>query len=265
MKKKNGFIATSVILSFFLTFILLITLLLATYSEYRYLRKFTNGNILKNLNDNIKDKYITFENIIKNGNFEEGCNSNWFSDEYLCDYIGKYENRHYSGEYSFSLKSNSEEDASITISYDMDNLVVGDTYLILYRLFRNGFISDNSHIGVGEEILNVDFERVLNSSDNINNFNKKDKIFDGGAINWTSYAANFTPSTSDVQLDFVIKINKSDIDASLYIDDIMVINISDYCNLSNSTCNINGLASYFAKRPYFDKMVVSKQKLKNIL
>ena len=65
--KKNGFIATSLIYSFFLAFVALVSVILTTYSYYRTILNTLNKDILGGLNTEIQSKYITLENLIQNG------------------------------------------------------------------------------------------------------------------------------------------------------------------------------------------------------
>lgn len=76
MKNKNGFIATSVMFSFFLVFILLSVLVLASYTHYNILLNNLNGSILTDLNDRvISKKYANLVNVIRNGDIQN--NSQW--------------------------------------------------------------------------------------------------------------------------------------------------------------------------------------------
>lgn len=71
MKKKNGFIATSVMFSFFLVFTMLSLLVLASYAHYRLLMNELNGEILNDLNENvISKKYVKLHNYINDGTFK---------------------------------------------------------------------------------------------------------------------------------------------------------------------------------------------------
>ena len=69
--KKNGFIATSVMYSFFVVFALLSLTILATYSHYRSLNTSLNSSILDELNLRIVNKYARLTNLVKDGNFDD--------------------------------------------------------------------------------------------------------------------------------------------------------------------------------------------------
>ena len=73
---KKGFIATSMMYSFFIVFALLALTILSTYSHYRYLSNDMNSSIADELNNKTLNKYARLYNLVKNGNFESG-NSNW--------------------------------------------------------------------------------------------------------------------------------------------------------------------------------------------
>ena len=69
--KKNGFIATSLMFSFFLIFLTLTIMVLASYTQYQSLINTLNSNVLKDLNDNvISKKYTTIYNSIIDGDFQ---------------------------------------------------------------------------------------------------------------------------------------------------------------------------------------------------
>ena len=70
MKNKNGFIATSLMYSFFMVFALLALTILATYSHYRYLNSDLNASIQEELNQKILSKYARLYNLVNNGSFE---------------------------------------------------------------------------------------------------------------------------------------------------------------------------------------------------
>lgn len=67
MKNKNGFIASSLMFSFFLVFILLSVLVLTSYAHYNTLLKNLNGEILSELNVLIASKYAGIRNYVRSG------------------------------------------------------------------------------------------------------------------------------------------------------------------------------------------------------
>ncbi len=76
MKKKNGFIATSLMFSFFTIFLTLTVLIIASYTHYNSMLNSLNSGILDDLNNNvIAKKYVTLRNSVTNGNFDS--NSSW--------------------------------------------------------------------------------------------------------------------------------------------------------------------------------------------
>ena len=74
VKNKNGFIASSLMFSFFLVFILLSVLVLSSYSHYNQLIKSLNGTILTGLNNTIAAKYAGIKNLVQNGKVEKTSN-----------------------------------------------------------------------------------------------------------------------------------------------------------------------------------------------
>ena len=75
MKNKNGFIASSLMFSFFLVFILLTVLVLTSYTHYNLLINNLNGDILDDLNTNIAKKYVAIRNFVRNGTFVQSGSS----------------------------------------------------------------------------------------------------------------------------------------------------------------------------------------------
>jgi len=68
--KKNGFIATSLMFSFFIIFLTMTLMIMATYTQYQTLINSSNENVLNDLNDNvIIGKYTTLYNSIIDGDF----------------------------------------------------------------------------------------------------------------------------------------------------------------------------------------------------
>ena len=69
--KKNGFIATSLMFSFFIIFLTMTLMIMATYTQYQTLINSSNENVLNDLNDNvIIGKYTTLYNSIIDGDFD---------------------------------------------------------------------------------------------------------------------------------------------------------------------------------------------------
>lgn len=146
MKKKNGFIATSIMFSFFLVFTALSMLVLASYAHFRVLINNLNGSILKDLNDNvISKKYTSLSNCITDGDFksikddfdanpnnyqsEQQSSDNpaeqlWRRESYLKNYYKKFydnwykqDNNNYNAIPYYSFCSASDENADCSNDY----------------------------------------------------------------------------------------------------------------------------------------------------
>lgn len=65
--KKNGFIATSLMFSFFVIFLTMTLMIMATYTQYQTLINNLNSNVLSDLN-----KYILAKNVILNNSVVDG-------------------------------------------------------------------------------------------------------------------------------------------------------------------------------------------------
>ena len=90
MKNKKGFIATSLMYSFFIVFALLALTILATYSHYRYLNNDLNMSILEELNHKISSKYARLYNFVEDGSFEDD-SFNW--SEYSSSISNSYSSK----------------------------------------------------------------------------------------------------------------------------------------------------------------------------
>ena len=66
--KKNGFIATSLMFSFFIIFLTMTLMIMATYTQYQTLINNLNSNVLKDLNKYILEKNVILKNSVVDGN-----------------------------------------------------------------------------------------------------------------------------------------------------------------------------------------------------
>ena len=248
-KKKNGFIATSLMFSFFLIFLTMSLMIMATYTHYQGLINSLNSNVLNDLNDNvIVKKYVTVKNSIMDGDMVSARTSfdtaSWtlgnntkayFDNENQITYIRMY-NTNSSTSAHFSQRINSSR-----------ALKVGDerTIYVRYNLFRNGYIPCNS----GRVTLRI----------GSNSYNLPDQLCGGDFVNWESRSAIFKVpvTTEDVELIFDIQnmyAPEAYVDINtlhVEINNVMVIDVSD-AYMTDETSK-EKIKNYFdANVPYFD-------------
>ena len=134
MRKKNGFIATTLIYSFLLLFATLVIVIIGNYTYYRSTINAYNKGINDSLNNLIDTKYVTLTNLVNNSDFENREDHSWSG-------IGA--NAYYSGEETMgngvtSLKFNGKSNALVRSNYF--NCVSGHFYYISYQTFTNGTV-----------------------------------------------------------------------------------------------------------------------------
>ena len=162
--KKNGFIATSLIYSFFLAFVALVSVILTTYSYYRTILNTLNKDILGGLNTEIQSKYITLENLIQNGSFEDSTNK-WGSQVNV-EIPASSENISAHGANSIRLNTgnytaNSQVQQPVVVPDNIASIGGTHTYYLRFRIFRNGNLVFS---GVIPCLNNLKWQFVLKTS-----------------------------------------------------------------------------------------------------
>ena len=225
--KKNGFIATSIMYSFFAVFSMVALIILATYTHYRVLINNINNNVLTELNAKISDKYTTIYNLLNNGDFEE--DSAWtYVNTTRIEKNVPYGSS-YSGTYSARMP---KTDASFNQSFLIkDKVDVDNKYhkvYVAFRVFRNGPVT-----GTGTITLNASGkDYAINGSSLI-----------GGFSNWTLYSEIVDvgmTNDNDWTLNFNITGNTKD--NYTFIDNAMVVDIKNVYN--GNTTPDNDMKSY---------------------
>ena len=199
MKKKNGFIATSIMFSFFLVFTALSLLVLASYAHYRVLINSLNGEILRDLNDSvISKKYVSLNNCITDGDFrsikddynkygnptseylkDESNLRNYYKDFYDIWYkegnnnynaIPTFEpdiNNHYVRLVNKLTDKSTVNKVRFAKQFDGKKLKNDGQYhkvYVYFKMFRNGKIDCDSgtvSIRVGQNIYTMSNEKIL--------------------------------------------------------------------------------------------------------
>ena len=256
-KKKNGFIATSLMFSFFIIFLTMSLMILATYTHYQGLINNLNSSILTDLNENvIMKKYTTLSNSILDGDmvsakttFDETswnlvkANARAVNDtENQVTYIELF-NTAVSRSAHFSQRIN--ESRKLKVSKDIDDKRV---IYVRFNLFRNGTINCSSSsvkLRLGSVYKNV--------SDNIcggySNWASNSAIFEDLYI--TEEQANDTELIFDVQNMYAPVANIDVLTLRMGINKVMVIDVTDAFMDSTTTSN-NVKANLDANLPYFD-------------
>lgn len=140
MRRKNGFIATTLIYSFLLLFATLVIVIIGNYTYYRSTINAYNKGINDSLNNLIDTKYVTLTNLVNNSDFENREDHSW-SGIGANAYSGA--NAYYSGEETMgngvtSLKFNGKSNALVRSNYF--NCVSNHFYYISYQTFTNGTV-----------------------------------------------------------------------------------------------------------------------------
>lgn len=254
--KKNGFIATSLIYSFLIVFTALIVGIVCTYEHYRVILKSLNSNILSSLNENINNKYVLLNNLVKNSSFENSnatekwvlTNTELFDEieiDSTLDEFGnptenygkpilnkdgtfkKYRNAT-TGINSIIFKKNAD-----TLLLKQNNIKCsGDDrkhyFYIKFREFRNNNITADSS--------NVNFNVITSNSTVTYPSSNYGVNLLGGYLNWgtISYIVEADiKENSNCSLEFRVN-NKSDGDYFyLVFDDIMLIDITGILDRTN--------------------------------
>lgn len=236
MKKKNGFIATSVMFSFFLVFTMLSLLVLASYAHYRLLMNELNGEILNDLNENvISKKYVYLDNCIEDNTFESIMtdindssyptfyqhwpkdNNNGYNYE---PFYNKDANDHYVRLLSVPYNGSLSGKARLAKKFDRPISIKDDRKIyVAFNMFRN----DNNDLNActfGKVSIKIG-EKTYSMSN--------DKILCGGYINWKdihSQIFEVNVDSNDQQIIFEtdgLKIS----DSFIGINYIRVVDITD--------------------------------------
>ena len=135
MKNKNGFIASSVMFSFFLVFILLCVLVLTSYTQYNKLIRSLNGTILIDLNKEIEKKYLGIKTLVNNGLPDRSVentqpawdisNNAYFkeitqSNNYFITVKSHVDNASFKQNLTDSIAENSQEDNVVYVAFDFN-------------------------------------------------------------------------------------------------------------------------------------------------
>ena len=238
--KKNGFIATSLIYSFFLAFVALVSVILATYSYYRTILNTLNKDILSGLNTEIQSKYITLENLIQNGSFEDGTNK-WGSQVNV-EIPAASENISAHGANSLRLNTgnytaNSQVQQPVVVPDNIASISGKHQYYLRFRIFRNGNLVFSGGDANAYANISAAPDSKIGLGGVFTNWSLASMVIEGNAA--PSITVNFTANNSVLDHQ-----GKTDTDVgggralSVYIDDVMLIDVTEL----SSKLGISGTA-----------------------
>lgn len=226
--KKNGFIATSLIYSFFLAFVALVSVILATYSYYRTILNTLNKDILSGLNTEIQSKYITLENLIKNGSFEDSTNK-WGSQVNV-EIPAASENISAHGANSLRLNTgnytaNSQVQQPVVVPDNIASISGTHTYYLRFRIFRNGNLVFSGGDANAYANISVDTNKKIYLGGVFTNWSLASMVIEGNAA--SSITVNFTANNSVLDHQGKTDTNEGGRALSVYIDDVMLIDVTE--------------------------------------
>lgn len=228
--KKNGFIATSLIYSFFLAFVALVSVILTTYSYYRTILNTLNKDILSGLNTEIQSKYITLENLIQNGSFEDSTNK-WGSQVNV-EIPAASENISAHGAKSLRLNTgnytaDSQIQQPVTVPTNIASISGKHQYYLRFRIFRNGnLVFSGGDAANAYANISVATNSKIGLGGAFTNWSLASMVIEGNAA--SSITVNFTANNSVLDHQ-----GKTDTDVgggralSVYIDDVMLIDVTE--------------------------------------
>lgn len=225
--KKNGFIATSIMYSFFAVFSIVALFTLASYSHYRTLIDNINDGVLDELNTLISGKYLTLYNLIIDGDFDDTKDTtswNYTNSQKIKNgNVSTSINTSYSGDYAARLKpkTTSQISQSFTITNKVNPDSASHKIYVAYRISSNGPNNGTNSI-------------VLNASGN--NYNLDSTPLNASFNNWNLYSQIISVNVnSDAAWSLAFNINNNTNNTYTFLDNIMVIDISDMYNSSSVT------------------------------
>ena len=235
--KKNGFIATSLMFSFFIIFLTMTLMIMATYTQYQTLINSSNENVLKDLNENvIIGKYTTLYNSIIDGDFNSiktgAFNSTaWKLNSNAVAYNDEETQR---SSYIRLNPTMASFGQTINSSRLLKKRATPSKIYVRYNVFRNYTInctSDQPYLNIGSRTYTLKSENRLC----------------GDYVSWKMYSEILTVNVdSDTQyLGFSInnmtsgKASVTDVSTlNINIDNIMLIDVTDVYKVGTTDASV---------------------------
>ena len=226
--KKNGFIATSLIYSFFLAFVALVSVILTTYSYYRTILTTLNKDILSGLNTEIQSKYLTLENLIQNGSFEDGTNK-WGSQVNV-EIPATSDNISAHGANSIRLNTgnytaNSMIQQSLTIPSNIASISGKHQYYLRFRIFRNGNLVFSGGDANAYANISADTNKKIGLGGTFTNWSLASMIVTADVT--PNITVNFVANNSVLDHQGVTDTTAGGRALSVYIDDVMLVDVTE--------------------------------------
>ena len=197
VKNKNGFVASSLMFSFFLVFILLSVLVLTSYTHYLAMIKNLNGTILDGLNDHIASKYSGIKTLVKNGKIAGV--DNWTLND-GARYVNNTNNNsefmqilpNTSGTFSQSI-NNVSSSRVLYVAFNFNTWYPDDCTTCTFSVEFNGNKIDNFYYLDNNNLTRLESDKLVNNT--VNNKLQKWILFGGiyrtqDNVNEISFKAN---------------------------------------------------------------------------
>ena len=228
--KKNGFIATSLMFSFFIIFLTMTLMIMATYTQYQTLINSSNENVLNDLNNNvIIGKYTTLYNSIIDGDFYSIKTGAFNSTAWTLETNAEAHNE--VGQLSEYIRLNPTSASfyqKINSSRLLKQRTTSSKIYVRYDVFRNYTIncdngSDQPKLVIGTEPYELKTEnRLCGKYEQDNGWKMYSQILDVNVNSDDQYlmfnVSNMTSGKAEVTDVDTLHIN---------IDNVMVIDVTD--------------------------------------
>ncbi len=248
MRKKNGFIATTLIYSFLLLFATLIVVIIGNYSYYRNTLHTYNKGINKALNSLIDSKYVTLTNLVSNSDFE--LNDSWVirnSGSSLG--VAGYSNDGSMGVNNRTMRFSGSGDVSATSnSFKCE---IGHYYYVSWQIFTTGIINEKT---------NWFFWNTKHKYIGLYMSSSEDSYFLGRSINMgfqnvTRQGVVGVATTTSSTCNFSVYYNNTN-DTVMHIDNVVVTDVTEVLSKANNLdttklANIFNASSTSGNIPYF--------------
>ena len=229
MKKSKGFISISIVFSFILVFVSITGFLLVDFMQNRLLAGDINGEVKEDINDLNDARIFKITNFIENGDYDE-----------LTPFLGR--NVRLTDKFFYSEKFGLEVNGSL-LNATVDNGIPTkqNTFFISYNFPKK-------KVSEGKRDYLISFKLSQDKDQQIFNNNyfyyRKDKEYTKimidqmhkvypntirpGVFGWDTYGFVATDIELDLTSDFFgIVLSSSDLANIFYLDDYMVIDVTD--------------------------------------
>lgn len=245
MKKKNGFIATSLIYTFFLVFAMLSILLLANYTHNRLLLRTFNTEIKGDLDTRGGSKLANFKNILNNTEFEIA-NDSWVVTGNAAYPTKGYVQNGLEFQHDTENLTAFDDNGSVTQNISRD-LKPGHKYYLRMAVWNGQIsLSDNNYVRL--------YNTVTNTIVPFNNLNLSELYSDWTVIGQIIVLPEGV-SEQNWQLQIgIVRLSNG----FLRIDEIILMDVTNACGEGELTPSLEWLNNQ-SNLPFFeDKYIINK-------